>query len=147
MRIVKYCLLFLFLLPTYSVANNAYDFGDYIVYYNAFTADSLPPEMASAYGIERSKYKGVLNISVQKKKVQGQFLPEAVDAVVNVDAINLVGQPKKLTIRRVAEGKAIYYISEFRISNEEQLNFKVALKPTSGDKVLTFDFKQKFYID
>ncbi|MEO1963209.1 MAG: DUF4426 domain-containing protein, partial [Cycloclasticus sp.] len=58
MSIKKYCLVLLFLIPNYSSADNAYDFGEYIVYYNAFTADTLPPEMASAYGILRSKYKG-----------------------------------------------------------------------------------------
>ena len=43
MRLKKYCLLFLFLMPAIGEAENAYDFGDYIVYYNAFTANTLPP--------------------------------------------------------------------------------------------------------
>jgi len=55
MRFKKYFLLLLLLCPTLSTAENAYDFGDYIVYYNAFTADTLPPQMATAYGILRSR--------------------------------------------------------------------------------------------
>jgi len=142
----KLAILLLLFMPTLSSAENAYDFGDYVVYYNAFSADSLPPQMASAYGIVRSKYKAVLNISVQKKQAIGR-LPEPVNANVEVVAINLVGQVKDLSSRRVVEGKAIYYISEFRISNDELVRFKVSLRPKGEAKPLTFDFQQKFYID
>jgi len=142
----KYAILLLLIMPTLSAADNAYDFGDYVVYYNAFTADTLPPQMASAYGIVRSKYKAVLNISVQKKQAIGT-LPQPVNASVEVSAFNLAGQEKGLTSRRVVEGKAIYYISEFRISNEELVRFKVSLRPKGVVKPLEFDFQQKFYID
>jgi len=141
-----YAILLLLIMPTLSEADNAYDFGDYVVYYNAFTADTLPPQMASAYGIVRSKYKAVLNISVQKKQAIGH-LPLPVNAKVEVSALNLAGQQKDLTSRRVVEGKAIYYISEFRISNDELVRFKVSLRPKGESKPLTFDFQQKFYID
>jgi hypothetical protein len=142
----KYCLLFLFLIPSWSMANNAYDFGEYMVYYNAFTADTLPPNMAAAYGILRSKYKGVLNISVQKKQNPGK-LPLPVNATVNIEAQNLVGQLKKLTSRRVTEGSAIYYISEFRVSHKELVMFDISLKPEGETKPLEFKFKQQFYTD
>ena len=142
----KYALVMLLLMPTLSMADNAYDFGDYVVYYNAFTADTLPPQMASAYGIVRSKYKAVLNISLQKKQAVGQ-LPQAVNASVEVKALNMAGQEKDLSSRRVTEGQAIYYISEFRISNEETVSFKVNLRPKGESKPLTFNFQQKFYID
>lgn len=146
MSIKKYCLLLLFLVPTHSMANNAYDFGEYVVYYNSFTADTLPPQMASAYGILRSKYKGVLNLSIQKKQNPGT-LPQAVNAVVKVKASNLAGQLKSLNSRRVSEGEAIYYISEFRVSNRERVTFNVSLKPEGETKLLEFKFTQQFYID
>jgi hypothetical protein len=146
MLIKKYCLLLLFLLPTYSVADNAYDFGDYIVYYNAFTADTLPPQMATAYGILRSKYKGVLNISIQKKQNPGK-LPQPVNANVEIKASNLAGQLKSLELRRVTEGKAIYYISEFRVSNRERVTFNISLKPQGETRPLEFKFTQQFYTD
>lgn len=146
MLIKKYCLLLLFLIPTYSSADNAYDVGEYIVYYNAFTADTLPPQMATAYGILRSKYKGVLNLSVQKKQKPGK-LPQPVNATVEVKAFNLVGQLKNLESRRVTEGQAIYYISEFRVSNMERITFSVSLKPEGEIRPLEFKFTQQFYID
>ncbi|MEO1888917.1 MAG: DUF4426 domain-containing protein [Cycloclasticus sp.] len=146
MSIKKYCLLFLFLIPNYSSADNAYDFGEYIVYYNAFTADTLPPQMASAYGILRSKYKGVLNLSIQKKQNPGK-LPQPVNAKVEIEAFNLVGQLKSLDSRRVTEGQAIYYISEFRVSNMERITFSISLKPEGEIRPLEFKFTQQFYID
>ena len=146
MRFKKYCLLLLFLLPTFSTADNAYDFGEYIVHYNAFTADTLPPQMATAYGILRSKYKGVLNLSVQKKQNPGK-LPQAVNANVKVKAVNLAGQLKDLESRRVTEGKAIYYLSEFRVSNKEMVTFNISLKPEGEVRPLEFSFKRQFYVD
>lgn len=146
MMFKKYVLILLFFIPFISEADNAYDFGDYVVYYNAFTADTLPPQMATAYGILRSKYKGVLNISVQKKQNPGK-LPLAVNAIVKVEAVNLVGQLKELDIRKVSEGEAIYYISEFRISNKEQVKFNISLRPEGESKALEFDFRRQFYID
>ncbi|MFT6217483.1 MAG: hypothetical protein ACJA2Y_000562 [Cycloclasticus pugetii] len=146
MRFKKYFLLLLLLCPTLSTAENAYDFGDYIVYYNAFTADTLPPQMATAYGILRSRYKGVLNLSVQKKPHPGQ-LPQAVNADVKVTAVNRAGQLKTLESRRVAEGKAIYYLSEFRVSNKEVVTFNISLKPKGVIKPLELSFKQQFYVD
>tara|TARA_R110002095_G_scaffold131367_1_gene114093 strand:- start:2837 stop:3277 length:441 start_codon:yes stop_codon:yes gene_type:complete len=146
MMFKKYALIFLFLIPALGEADNAYDFGDYVVYYNAFTADTLPPQMATAYGILRSKYKGVLNISVQKKQNPGK-LPLAVNALVKVEAVNLVGQLKELDTRKVTEGEAIYYISEFRISNKEQVKFKISLRPEGESRALEFDFSRQFYID
>jgi len=146
MRFKKYCLLLLFLLPTFSTAENVYDFGEYIVHYNAFTADTLPPQMATAYGILRSKYKGVLNLSVQKKQNPGK-LPQAVNANVKVKAVNLAGQLKALESRRVTEGKAIYYLSEFRVSNKEMVTFNISLKPAGEVRPLEFSFKRQFYVD
>jgi len=146
MQFKTYGLLFLLLIPTFSLADNAYDFGEYIVYYNAFTADTLPPEMATAYGIVRSKYKGVLNLSVQKKSKPGQ-LPQPVNAEVKINAVNFAGQLKELTPRRVTEGTAIYYLSEFRVSNKERVTFNITVKPQTENQPLTFSFKRQFYID
>lgn len=142
----KHILVFLLIMPILATADNAYDYGEYIVYYNAFTADSLSPEMASAYGIVRSKYKAVLNVSVQKKQAIGK-LPVPVNAVLKVDALNLAGQAKNLSLRRVSEGKAIYYIADFRISNEELVRFDISLRPEGQVKALEFGFKQRFFID
>jgi len=145
MRNKKYLFLLL-LLPFFAQANNGYSFDKYVVYHNAFTADTLPAGMASAYGILRSKYKGVLNLSIQQKAGEGKF-NKPVNARVTVKAVNLTGQMKELESRRVTEGEAIYYLSEFRVSNEEIITFNIMVLP-EGEKIpLEFKFKRQFYTD
>jgi hypothetical protein len=100
--IKKILLILVLFMPFSASANNGYDLGDYIVYYNAFTADNLPAEMAAAYGIVRSKSKGVLNLSVQKKAAPGK-MSMPMNAKVSVWVKNLVGQEKGVDIRRVTE--------------------------------------------
>jgi hypothetical protein len=134
----------LLMFAPYSWSAGSEDFGDYIVYYNTFSADTLPPQMASAYGIVRSKYKGVLNISVQRKGANAG-VTKAVDAEVLIKATNLVGQLKSLTTRRIAEGDAIYYISEFGISNRENIGYKVSIRPDGARAELELKFRQVFY--
>lgn len=146
MRVSRALILIMMLLPTLSFANNVFETDEYIVHYNAFTADTLPPQMATAYGIIRSRYKGVLNVSVQKKVGAG-VLPKAVEAKVNVRATNLAGQLKEFESRQVAEGDAIYYISEFRISNKERLTFNISVLPEKEREGLEFKFQRQFYID
>lgn len=138
-------LLFLFL-PLFAQANNGYNFDKYVVYHNAFTADTLPANMASAYGILRSKYKGVLNLSIQQKAGAGQF-NKPVNARVTVKAVNLVGQMKSLESRRVTEGEAIYYISEFRVTHKEVVTFNISVLPDGEKTPLEFTFKRQFYTD
>jgi hypothetical protein len=142
----KKYLFLLLLLPFFAQANNGYNFDKYVVYHNAFTADTLPASMASAYGILRSKYKGVLNLSIQQKAGEGKF-NKPVNARVTVKAVNLTGQMKELDSRRVTEGEAIYYISEFRVSNEEIVTFNIEVLPEGEKTPLEFKFKRQFYTD
>jgi len=146
MKIKHYLFIFFCLISTMVEADNGHDFGDYIVYSNAFTADTLPAQMATLYGITRSKYKGVLNISIQKKGPVGT-LTTSENAKVLVQATNLAGQVKSLEFRRVAEDKAIYYISEFNVANEELIRFNVSVLPENSAKLLEFNVKHQFYTD
>jgi len=142
----KKLLLLLLLLPFFAKANNGYNFDKYVVYHNAFTADTLPASMASAYGILRSKYKGVLNLSIQQKAGEGKF-NKPVNARITVKAVNLTGQMKDLESRRVTEGEAIYYISEFRVSHKEIVTFNISVLPEGENTPLEFAFKRQFYTD
>ena len=143
--IKKWALLPLLALLAFTAnANNGYNFDEYVVYYNAFTADNLPAEMAKNYAITRSKSRAVLNISVQKKAVPGK-MAVPVNAQVKVTLKNFVGQQKELTLRQIKEGDAIYYISEFRVSHKELITFTIEALPEGTDKPLEFSFKQQFY--
>jgi len=120
-------------------AEQSKDYGDYIVYYNAFTTDVLHAETAKHYQIRRSKNRGMINISVQKKN------NSAVTAAVSGTASNLTGQLKSLSMKEIKEGKAIYYISDFAISNRETLDFSVNIKVEGKEKPLKVTFRQQFF--
>jgi len=118
-------------------------FGDYTIHFNAFTSDSLQPAMAKAYGITRSKNRGLVSISILKKSLAP--LGKPVKASVSAEANNLTGQWKKIPIREINDGGAIYYISEFRVAHKEVLTFKISATPEGTSKPLNVKFQQQFY--
>ena len=80
------------------------DFDDLEVHYNAIRTDQLTPEVARAYGIERSPSRVLLNVAMLTKTPGGAAKP--VDGTVSASAHNLNGQLKSLTMRRLQEGPA-----------------------------------------
>jgi hypothetical protein len=116
--------------------------GEYIVHFNALPTEALPPQVAKAYHIIRSKNRGLLNISVVKKggDIQG------VEADIEVTASNLSGQLRPIKLRKIEEQNALYYIGEFRVSNEETLSFKIRVKTPDGARE-TIELTQQFFVD
>ena len=118
------------------------DFGTYEVHYNAVRTDSLPAEIARSYGIQRSKNRVMLNVTVLRK--EADHAPrKPVDAEVKVDAYNLNGQLKNIEVRRVSEGDAIYYIGEVSIGGAEILVFDISVTPDGESAPLTVKFKRE----
>ncbi len=126
-------------------AQNSQDFGDYVVYYNAFTTDFLQPDIAKAYGITRSKHRAMVNLSVQKK-VMGT-IGEPVKAQIKGTAANLTGQVKTVSLREIRDGNAIYYIGEFPVTNMETLDFSLQVSPVGADEHFKVKFRQQFYTE
>lgn len=131
------------LLPLGAVAENSKDFGDYVVHYNALATDMLPPSVARDYRITRSQNRGMLNITILKKVLGSPGQP--VHARVEASARNLAGQGRRVNMREIREGNAIYYIGEFGVANEETLNFKVRARPQGQRDFLEVEFSQDFY--
>ena len=129
--------------PLFATADNSKDFGEYVLHFNALTTDMLPPQVAREYRITRSRNRGMINITVLKKVPDSLGLP--VHARVEVHARNLVGQVRDINLREVREGDAIYYIGEFRVTNEETLKFTVRAQPLGSQKSLEARFSQDFY--
>lgn len=132
-------------IPGLAQAQHSQDFGDYVVYFNAFTTDTLPPQMAQSYDITRSKNRGLLNITVLKKVMDTPGNP--VKANVKAQAVNLTGQLKELSIREVSDGNAVYYLSEFPVSNRETLDFTVDVTPAGTDREFTVTFRRQFFAE
>lgn len=127
-------------------AQQAEDIGQHWVHYNTFNTAFLTPEVARAYGIERSGQRSLLNIAVVRKNESGLDTP--VRARVSARANNLAGQRRDLEMREIVDGDAIYYIASFRIHNRERLNFVVDVEPLDGaSRPSTVRFQQTFYIE
>ena len=107
--------------PTHEV------FGDFEVHFNALRTDELAPEVARAYGIERSANRVMLNVSLLRKGADGRATP--VDGTVTATAYNLNGQLKGLEMRRITEGRSVYFIGEVGISGTEILVFDIDATP------------------
>lgn len=118
------------------------DIGDHVVYFSAFTTDQLPPEIASLYNIVRSKQRAMLNVSVIAEEDNAP-----VPATVSVKTVNLTGQLKNITMRRINEEEAIYYIGETVVANRETLIFDVSVTPEGVDRPSDFRFKREFFTD
>lgn len=122
-------------------ATNA-DIGDYIVHFSAQSTDQLPPEIAQAYGIVRSKNRAMLNVTVLREADS-----TAVAADITVKAVNLTGQLKEITMRRVDEQDAIYYIGEVAVANRETLNFDIRVTPEGAGRAADVRFQRQFFTD
>jgi hypothetical protein len=139
--IIKSVVLSLFILfQVPAQAENSKIIGDYVVHFNALSTESLPPSVARAYLIKRSKNRGLLNISVLKKG--GNF--EGVEADVKVNATNLTGQLRNIELRKITEQKAIYYIGTFSVSNQETLDFDIQVTTPDG-KSGNIKLRQQFF--
>jgi len=136
------CLVLLCLSQAAS-AENAKEFDDYVVHYNALMTDMLTPPVARQYHITRSRHRGMLNIVVLKKVLgtTGQPVP----AFVAVEAANLAMQTKGIRMREIRDGNAIYYIGDFGVANEETLKFDIKVRPVGTLNDFELSFSQDFY--
>lgn len=118
------------------------DIGDYVVHFSALSTDQLPPDIARAYNILRSKNRAMLNVSVIRKSDDAP-----VPAAVNVKTVNLTGQLKNVTMRQINEQEAIYYIGETAVANRETLVFDISVTPEGASRSSEVRFKREFYTD
>ena len=121
-------------------AASSADIGDHVVHFSAQSTDQLPPEVARAYGIVRSQNRAMLNVSVLKEDTS-----TAVTADVTVRTVNLAGQLKNVTMRKIQEQEAIYYIGETGIANRETLIFNISITPEGTSDASEVRFTREFY--
>ncbi len=122
------------------------DIGNHVVHFSAQSTDQLPPTVAREYNIVRSKNRAMLNVSVIRSSDDA-----AGTAEVSVKTVNLTGQLKNVTMRKVEDGSsddiAIYYIGDTTVANREILIFNISVKPDGADKASEMRFKRQFYSD
>jgi hypothetical protein len=138
-------ILFLLLTSPLAVAENSTRFNGYTIHHNAIPTAILSPEVASGYQIVRSKYRGLLNVSVIKD-VPGTT-GEPVTARVTAYALNLIGRRQGIELREIRESGAIYYIGDFPIVDRESLKFILEVTPEDSNRQIEATLTQDFYID
>jgi hypothetical protein len=130
--------------PAQPATESFQNFGNYSVHYNALRTDSLTPEVARSYGIQRSSNRVMLTVTILRKE-GAQAAGKPVDGAVEVAAYNLNGQMKGIEMRRVSEGDAIYYLGEVSISGAEILVFDISATPTGEASPLKVKLQREFF--
>ncbi|MEW5965766.1 MAG: DUF4426 domain-containing protein [Pseudomonadota bacterium] len=123
-------------------AEIAQKFGPLEIHYNALTTDSLLPEVARNYKIERSKTRGLVTMSVLKQNSVGALSP--LPARLTVYVTNLNQQLAQVPMREIREGTAIYYLGEFRVAPPDTLKFTATVE-MDGEPKREIVFNQKFF--
>jgi hypothetical protein len=126
----------LFMAAAPAVAERSQTFGNLTVHYNAITTDTLTPDIARAYNITRSKYRGLLTVSVLRPNKLG--VGEPVPAKISAYAANLSEQLRNIDMREIREGGAIYYLGEFSIAPRETLRFTLNISAEGRKDKLEF---------
>ncbi len=130
-----------------SKADTSHDLGQYIVHYNTVATTFLNRKVAQAYNIKRSKNKAMITVAIIKKQPGTTGIP--VEGMVSVYSTNLSNQLKQIKLRKITEegGKAIYYIGEFKVNNNETLNFTLSVSPENKKPPTTIKFQKHFFVD
>ena len=123
-------------------AENMKKLGSMNVHYMAIGSTFFTPEIAKVYGITRSRYNGLVNISVLDNSKKG--MPAKNVSIIG-QAKNNLGQFKSLEFKEVIEGDAIYYLAQISYNNEETINFDIMIN--DGKEKQQLKFSQKFYVD
>lgn len=132
--------------PLSLQAQQSQDFGEYVVHYNALNTNLIPPQVAKAYGIQRSSSRALLNITVLKKVMDNPGTPAK--AKITTHATNLTGQRRQIELREILEPEgAVYYIAEFPVHNMETYRFEIDVRIAGENESLMVKFKQQFYTE
>lgn len=114
--------------------------GNWDVHYIAFPAPVLTPEIAKAYDIVRSKYNGVVNISVLDRQTG-----EAQKVQISGTVKDLQGRQLPLEFNEVIEGDAVYYLATMTFRDEQPFRFTITINQQNVTHQL--QFSQTFYAD
>lgn len=128
-----------------ALADQKEDVGPYEIHYSVIPSGFLSPEVAQQYDITRSKAIGLMNISILEKLENGEVKP--VSGIVEGRIINDIRQERSLNFRKVEEGKAIYYLSQFQFGEGERLEYRASIRPQGHDRSYPIRFTQGLFND
>lgn len=130
-------------LASVAHAEQMQKFGDIEIHFNAMPTDELTPDVARAYGLDRSRNRGLMTLSVIQRDAQGVGRP--IKAHVTATIKMLTTQSIDVTLREVVEGEAIYYLGDFRVMPPVTLRFAVTVRPAGAGRDAVVSFSRSFY--
>jgi len=115
--------------------------GDFIVRYNALSADGLPAASAKAQGVAHTPEQGLLNVSASRIAND-----ENVEATVKAKVTTLTGENVPITFRRINEAGSTSYLGTFTVPSSGSLHFSLDVTPKGGTAQHA-EFNQDFIVD
>ena len=141
-RILLSGLLWLALLNL-AQAEQMQQFGDFEVHYSLVNTRHIPAQVAKVYDIVRADNRMLLNIAI-RKQAGGQ---ETVAQKAQLKGVRHdLMRPYTLKFTEIKEQDAIYYISEFKVINEEFSRFVIDIK-IGEEESFTLEFQKTMYVD
>jgi hypothetical protein len=122
--------------------------GDYSIYANAMTAETLNPEIANLYRIQRSKLSGVLTVSVVKPHPDGtrENVPARVEATARTG--DTPDTPASvIPMREIRVGEGVSYVGQFPIADLQIVDFEIQVTPPGADEPAAIELQQQFFTD
>lgn len=133
------------LLLSATVQAQSVSFGEYEVHYSVFPSTFLSPEIAAANNLQRSRSIGTLNIAIFKKDEHGQI--STVQGNVEGQVFNEIRQSTFLAFRRIQEGNAVYFISQYQYRPGELMTFQVTARASGHDRDMPVRFSHTLFND
>lgn len=118
-------------------------FGDYEVHYSLVNTRHVPAQVAKAYGLVRAGNRMLLNIAVRKRLGNQQTTAQPAELT---GRRNDLMRTYDLKFTEVKERDAVYYISEFKVINQEFSRFTIDLQ-ISPQESFTLEFEKTMYVD
>lgn len=137
----------LFIAPlasTSAQAQQSQHFGAFEVHYSVVNTTFLEPAVSAQYGIVRGKLRAILNLAVREHLADGSTVART--ATLEGRTWDLF-QNQFFEFQEIREGEAIYYIGEFKFSDEELRFFNVTLQPEGANRSYQLKFQHKVYVD
>jgi len=139
----------LIVLPIFSWAQGEQKqvFGDTEIHYMILNSKDLNPDVASAYGIQRSGKLGFIMVSVLEPSIESEMM-RPVPAIIDARVINLIGQVSEIPLEEIREQGGLYYVGSFKFYNEDIYRFEIEVK-TYADQKPSFLVKhrQRMYFE
>ena len=139
-------LFFLGAFPICSFSETSVIKEPYEVFYSVFNSSFISPDTARTIGFKRSQNTALINISIRENISETVSVEKKASSLV-ATSYNLIHK-KPLKFTEIIEPGAIYYLAEFKISNNnEKMIISAEVIPEGSTEPINISFQHHFYIN